>query len=92
MLPWTDSPWARMYHAFTYDRETVLGELSQAVERGEHTFHMIKSKFGDAVLSKSPVGMANEVLAKVLCHNVVVVGQAVHEFGIADPLSPGLTA
>ena len=45
---------------------------------------MIKGKFADAVLSKSPTGMANEVLAKVLCHNVVVVGQAVHEFGI-DP-------
>ena len=54
---------------------------------------MIKSKFGDSVLSKSPVGMANEVLAKVLCHNVVVVGQAVHEFGIDQQASrPNITA
>jgi hypothetical protein len=43
-------------------------------------------------MSKSPVGMANEVLAKMLCHNVVVVGQAAIEFGITVPLRPGLTA
>ncbi len=45
---------------------------------------MIKARFGDSVVSKSAVGMANEVLAKVLCHNVVVVGQAAIEFGV-DP-------
>jgi hypothetical protein len=50
----------------------------------ETTFSMIKAKFGEAVLSQSLTGMANEGLAKVLCHNIVVVGQAVHEFGI-DP-------
>lgn len=50
----------------------------------ETVFSMMKGKSGHAVLSKSPVGMANEVLAKVLCHNVVVVGQAVHEF-LVDP-------
>jgi hypothetical protein len=47
--------------------------------------------FADAVLSKSPTGMANEVLAKVLCHNIVVVGQAVHQFGI-EPTFPSLAA
>jgi hypothetical protein len=35
-------------------------------------------------MSKSPTGQANEVLCKVLAHNVVVVGQAAIEFGI-DP-------
>ncbi|MGH9893219.1 MAG: hypothetical protein ACREA0_14760 [bacterium] len=43
---------------------------------------MIKGKFGDAVMSKSPEGQANEVLCKVLAHNIVVVGQAIHEFGV----------
>jgi hypothetical protein len=31
----------------------------------------------------TPVGQANEVLCKVLAHNVVVVGQAAIELGIA---------
>lgn len=83
MLPWQDSPWARMYHLFAYNREEFLRKYHKR-SNVETTFSMIKAKFGDAILSKSPVGMANEVLAKVLCHNIVVVGQAVIEFGI-DP-------
>lgn len=83
MLPWTDSPWARMYHLFAYNREEFLRNYHKR-SNVETAFAMIKAKFGDAVLSKSPMGMANEVLAKVLCHNVVVVGQAIHEFGV-DP-------
>jgi transposase len=87
MLPLTDSPWGRMYHLFAYDPERFLASYHKR-SNVESTFAMIKSKFGDAVMSKSPVGMANEVLAKVLCHNVVVVGQAAVEFG----LDPGFCA
>lgn len=83
MLPWQDSAWARMYHLFAYNRDEFLRKYHKR-SNVETAFAMIKSKFGDAVMSKSPMGMANEVLAKVLCHNVVVVGQAVHEFGV-DP-------
>ena len=43
---------------------------------------MIKGKFGAAVRSKSDVGQVNEVLCKVLCHNVCVLIQAMHELGI----------
>ena len=43
---------------------------------------MIKAKFGDAVLSKSDTGQMNEVLAKVLAHNICVVIGAIHELGI----------
>jgi transposase len=89
MLPrMKDSPWARMYHMFAYQPEEFLSRYHKR-SNVETTFSMIKGKFGDAVLSKSPVGMANEVLAKVLCHNFVVVGQAVHQFGI-EPTFPGL--
>jgi transposase len=83
MLPYVqDSAWARMYHRFAYEREDFLARYHKR-SNVETTFAMIKAKFGDSVLSKSPVGMANEVLAKVLCHNVVVVGQAIQELGIA---------
>jgi hypothetical protein len=45
-------------------------------------FSMIKAKFGDAVRSKSDIGQLNEVLCKVLCHNLCVLIQAIHELGI----------
>ena len=43
---------------------------------------MIKSKFGDAVRSKTEVAQVNEVLLKVLCHNIYVVIQEMFELGI----------
>ena len=92
MLDLQDTPWARMYHLFAYNRAEFLRNYHKR-SNVETAFAMIKAKFGDAVMSKSPMGMANEVLAKVLCHNIVVVGQAIHEFGITpDFPSRGLPA
>ncbi len=81
MLPFEDTPWARMYHLFAYNREEFLRRYHKR-SNVETAFSMIKGKFGDSVMSKSPTGQANEILCKVLAHNVVVVGQAIHEFGI----------
>ena len=47
----------------------------------ESTFSMMKRKFGDSVRSKTAVAIWNEVLAKVLCHKVVVVIHETHELG-----------
>jgi len=46
------------------------------------TSHMIKSKFGDSVRSKTEVAQVNEVLLKVLCHNICVVIQEMFELGV----------
>ncbi len=43
---------------------------------------MVKAKFGDSVRSKSNTGQINEALCKGLCHNICVLVQAIHEFGI----------
>lgn len=43
---------------------------------------MIKMKFGASLRSKSATGQVNEVLRKVLAHNIVCVAQAAAEFGI----------
>lgn len=43
---------------------------------------MIKGKFGDSLRSKSDTGQINEALCKVLCHNICVLVQAMHELGI----------
>lgn len=45
---------------------------------------MVKSKFGGSVRGKTPTARVNEVYAKLLCHNLVVLAKAMCEFGI-DP-------
>jgi hypothetical protein len=52
---------------------------------------MVKAKFPDHVRSKSDPAMKNEVLCKFLCHNIVVVHQAVTELGIRPAFWPGNT-
>ena len=46
---------------------------------------MIKRKFGDSLRSKTDTAMVNEALAKVLCHNLVVLIHEMYELGI-DPV------
>jgi len=43
---------------------------------------MIESKFGSSIRSKSATAMVNEVLCKVLCHNLCVLVQSIYELGI----------
>ena len=50
----------------------------------------VMRKFGDTVRSKTDTTIKNEVLAKILCHNVVVVIHEMHELGI-DPTFGGET-
>jgi transposase len=48
----------------------------------ESTFSMIKAKFRDHVRSKTDVAMKNEVLCKIICHNIFCLIQESHELGI----------
>ncbi len=43
---------------------------------------MINAKFRDDVRPKTDVAMKNEVLCKILCHNIVVVHRSAIELGI----------
>jgi Transposase DDE domain len=79
--PKKNNVWAEMYHYFMYNREEFLAHYHKR-SNVETAFSMIKGKFGDAVRSKSDIGQLNEVLYKVLCHNVCVIIQAIHELGI----------
>ena len=49
----------------------------------ERTFSMIKRKFGGAVRSKLQPAQFNEVLCKVLCHNLAVLVHETRELGIS---------
>jgi hypothetical protein len=50
----------------------------------ESTFSMIKAKFRDHERSKTPVAMANEVLCKIICHNLCVLVQEAHSLASAS--------
>lgn len=43
---------------------------------------MVKRKFGDHVRSRSDAGMVNEVLCKLICHNLCCLIQEQEELGI----------
>ena len=50
----------------------------------EALFSSLQRKFGTHVRSKTKVAMTNEVLAKILCHNLCCLIQSEQEFGV-DP-------
>jgi transposase len=70
-----------MYHYFHPHRDEFDKRYQQR-SNVESTFSTIKAKFGDGVRSKLDIAMKNEVLAKVLCHNLCCVIQSMHEFGV----------
>ncbi len=76
-----NSIWAKMYHYFMYNREGFFEHYHKR-SNIESAYSMIKGKFGDSVRSKSDTGQINEALCKVLCHNICVLVQAIHELGI----------
>ncbi len=63
-------PWRRkMFHYFQYRREEFLRHYHKR-SNVESVFSMIKAKFRDHVRSKTDVAMVNEVLCKIICHNI----------------------
>ena len=73
--------WTRMFHFYSLHRAEFLQHYHKR-SNIETTFHMIKSKFGQRLRSKTLIAQVNEALCKVLCHNLCVVIQSVHELGI----------
>jgi transposase len=73
--------WTRMYHFYALNRAELLQHYHKR-SNIETTFHMIKSKFGQRLRSRTHTAQVNEALCKVLCHNLCVVIQSVHELGI----------
>jgi len=78
--------WTRMYHFYSLHRAEFLQHYHKR-SNVETTFHMIKSKFGQRLRSRTLTAQVNEALCKVLCHNLCVVIQSVHELGIEAEFS-----
>lgn len=77
-----DGLWNRMWHYYNFN-QAVFMEHYHKRSNVETAYSMIKAKFGGAVRSKTPVAQVNEVLVKILCHNICVLIQSWYELGIA---------
>ena len=75
------SLWRKAYLLYQYHREE-FNEHYHKRSNVETTFWMVKSKFGHSVRAKSTEGQINEVLVKILCHNIVVLIQSIFELQI----------
>lgn len=76
-----DSVWKKAYHYYHLNREEFNAHYHQR-SNVEASFAMIKSKFGAAVRSKAATAQINEVLCKILCHNICVLIQSMFELDI----------
>ena len=71
----------KSFHYFQLHREEYLAHYHKR-SNVESTFSMIKRKFGGEVRSKTDAAMVNEVLCKLVAHNLCVLVQEQHELGI----------
>jgi transposase len=73
--------WEKMFHYYSFGRDEFLIHYHKR-SNVESTFSMIKAKFRDHVRSKTDIAMMNEVLCKILCHNICCVIQSMYELEI----------
>jgi transposase len=73
--------WNRMYHYFMMNKEEFMEHYHKR-SNVETTFMMIKTKFGDKLKSKNWIAQKNELLCKLIAHNIVVLIHEMHELGI----------
>ena len=82
-----DSLWSRMWHFCNFQRDEFAAHYHKR-SNAETTMAMIKSKFGAAVKPKSADAQVNEVLCRVLAHNICVLIQSFYEVGIESTFAP----
>lgn len=76
-----DTVWTKMYFHFALRGDEFLTSYHRR-SNVESAFSMIKRRFGDRIRSKGETAQANEVLAKVLAHNLCVLIHCAHTLGI----------
>ncbi len=79
--------WHRMFHYFQMNKAEFL-EFYHKRSNVETTFFMIKSKLGDCLKSKNFIAQKNELLCKILAHNLIVLISEIYELGIAPQFAP----
>lgn len=78
--------WKKMYHYFMLNNEDYLQHYHSR-SNAESTVNMIKGKFGDRVRSKLWTAQVNEVLCKIIAHNICCVIMEMNEMGIKEQIA-----
>ena len=73
--------WKRMYYFYKFQESDFKAHYHKR-SNVETTFSMIKAKFGERLRIKSRTAQVNELLCKVLAHNLCCVIQSMYELGI----------
>jgi transposase len=71
----------RMFHLFSLHKDEYLKRYHRR-SNVESVFSAVKRVYGDGVRSKTPTAMKNEVLAKLLCHNIGQLVHLMYEMGV----------
>jgi transposase len=83
--------WRRMWGLFMYRQDEFLAHYHKR-SNVEATFSAIKRKFGGSVRSKKFTSQVNEILCKILCHNLSCLVHAMHELGIEPSFGSAVPA
>jgi transposase len=73
--------WKRMYHFYKFN-EAEFKQHYHKRSNVETVFSMIKAKFSERLRSKTHTAQVNEVLCKILCHNVCCLIQSIYELDL----------
>lgn len=73
--------WRKMWHYYNFNRDEFLTHYHKR-SNVESTFNMIKGKFGDHLRSRGDTAQINEILCKILSHNICVLIHSMHELGV----------
>lgn len=76
-----DALWTRLYHFYAGNQQWFREHYHKR-SNAESTNAMIKTKFGERLRSRTEVAQYNELLCKVVCHNICVTIQSMYEFDI----------
>jgi|SRR3989339_745879 len=68
--------WHKMFKYFKYNNEEFMKNYHLR-SNAESGFFMIKQRFGDFINSKKDISQDNEILCKILCHNICVIIQEI---------------
>ena len=66
-----------IYRYFKNNQEEFMKNY-HVRSNAESGFFMIKQRFSDSVMLKDPISQTNEILCKVLCHNLCVLAQELY--------------
>lgn len=73
--------WKKLWHFYEFNRKDFLASYHKR-SNVETTFSMIKAKFGASVRSKTPAAQMNEVLCKIVCHNLTVLIHSMYDLEV----------